>query len=102
MLRVARKAVVLIEPIEAGPKPLSSAKSYMKRILRGDATDSFEVSGNFLYRTTAREIFKMLSAKGYGAMAFKGMNDFYHPGFKFAECNRLSLASFATRAGIGV
>ena len=102
MLRVSRKAFVLIEPIEGTAKPLSIAKALVKRILRGDVTDQFEPSGNFLYRLTIREVFKMLSGLGYGSMAWKGMNDFYHSRFADADATRLSLASLGTRAGIGV
>jgi ubiquinone/menaquinone biosynthesis C-methylase UbiE len=102
MLRVSRKAMILIEPIEGPARLLSVAKSFAKRLLRGDVTEQFEVCGNFLYRLTIREIFKMLSALGYGCMAWKGINDFGNPRFALAEYDRISVASLGTRAGIWV
>jgi ubiquinone/menaquinone biosynthesis C-methylase UbiE len=102
MFRVSRKALVLIEPIEGPARPLSLAKSFAKKILRGDTTEQFEESGNYLYRLTIREVFKMLSALGYGNIAWKGFNTFYLPRFADADANSFSWANSVTRAGIAV
>jgi ubiquinone/menaquinone biosynthesis C-methylase UbiE len=46
MLRVARQAVVLIEPLD-NPRVLDGMKRLAKRVLRGDREMQFEPSGNF-------------------------------------------------------
>lgn len=57
MLRVARRAVVLIEPID-NPRLLDAAKRLVKRLIRGDRETQFEPSGNFLYRLSLHEMEK--------------------------------------------
>ena len=100
MLRVARNAVVLIEPIEAGWRPLSSLKALAKSVLRGDSGEQFEPSGNFVYRLSIREVFKMLTALGYPCLAWKGVNDCYIPAVKSASAKQLSAGWLLTRVGI--
>ena len=102
MLRIARKGTVLIEPIEGSQKPLAALKRLAKRVLRDDASDQFEVSGNFLYRISIREAFKMLTALGHPCLAWKGINDFYYPLFGASAFSRLSFGGVGTRLGIGV
>ena len=100
MLRVARRAVVLIEPIEGRPRLLDWAKQVFKKLIRGDQTVEFESSGNFLYRTSVREIEKMLTALGHPCIAVKRFNDFFHPRLARQTNQGLSLGRVATRAGI--
>jgi ubiquinone/menaquinone biosynthesis C-methylase UbiE len=102
MLRVARKGIVLIEPMEGSQKPLNALKTLVKRMLRHGASDQFEVSGNFIYRMTIREATKMLTAVGHASIAFKGINDFWYQPFAAADFNKPSLGVIGTRLGIGV
>lgn len=100
MLRVARNAVVLVEPVEAGWRPLSSLKTFAKSVLRGNSDGQFEPCGNFAYRLSIREVFKMLTALGYPCLAWKGINDCYIPRLKAACANRRSSGWLLTRTGI--
>jgi ubiquinone/menaquinone biosynthesis C-methylase UbiE len=102
MLRIARKGVVLIEPIEDSGRPVAVLKKLAKRVLRNDASDQFEPSGNFIYRISVREVFKMLTALGYPCLAWKGINDFWYPPFGAADSRKTSLGTVGTRVGIGV
>jgi hypothetical protein len=80
MLRVASKALILIEPIEGCFRPLDFLKNTaVKKLLRGDRSALFEPSGNFIYRLTIREVEKMMSAINGPVIAVKKFNTFYHP-----------------------
>jgi SAM-dependent methyltransferase len=100
MLRVARRAVVLIEPIEGKARLLDWAKQVFKKLIRGDQTVEFETSGNFLYRVSVREVEKMLTALGSPCIAVKRFNDFFHPRLASQTNRGLSPGRVATRAGI--
>jgi hypothetical protein len=100
MLRTARKAVILIEPIEGVRRPLDFAKQVIKRVIRGDATSEFEISGNFLYRASVREVEKMMTALGGVAVAVKKFNDFSHPKLAIQENTWHSFGALGTRAGL--
>jgi SAM-dependent methyltransferase len=101
MLRVARIAVVLIEPMEGGWTPLLSLKRVIKKFLRRDDTyDQFEPSGNFVYRINVNDIFKSLAALGYSALAWKGRNTFWHEPFDTGTAGQISIAWLGTKIGI--
>jgi SAM-dependent methyltransferase len=100
MLRISRKGIVLIEPFESAARPLDALRALIKRLLRKGASDQFEPSGNFIYRISIREAFKMLTALGHHSLAWKGINDFWHVPFADADFAKLSLASVGTRSGI--
>lgn len=78
MWRAARCALVLIEPIDSPPRMLDWLKYVVKRLLRGDATDQFEQSGNFIFRVNVREVEKMASALNASSVAVKRYNDCYY------------------------
>lgn len=99
MLRVVRTAVVLIEPLD-NPRLLDGVKRVAKFVLRGDREQRFEPSGNFLYRLNVRELAKLMTAMGGQTIAFKGINDFYHPRLGGFDANSLNLGSFITRLGV--
>lgn len=101
MLRVARRAVVLIEPID-NARLLDAAKRLVKRFIRGDREMQFEPSGNFLYRLSLREMEKLMTAMGGRTIAFKGINDFYHRHLAASDASHLNFGSVVTRLGIGV
>jgi ubiquinone/menaquinone biosynthesis C-methylase UbiE len=100
MLRIARRGIVLIEPIEGTPRPLDALKASVKRLLRNGASDQFEPAGNFIYRISIRETSKMLTALGHRYLAWKGINDWWHVPFSNADHDKLSRAAVGTRVGI--
>ncbi len=101
MLRVARRAVVLIEPLD-NPRVLDGLKSLVKRVIRGDRELQFEPSGNFLYRLNVRELGKLLTAMGGKVLAFKGINDFYHARLGSHDAHKPSPGFLITRLGVAV
>lgn len=101
MLRVARRGVVLIEPIDQ-PRLLDGVKRLTKRVVRGDRQHQFEPSGNFLYRLSIRELEKLLLAMGGHIFAFRGINDFYHPRLADRPAHGFNAGNLLTRLGIGV
>jgi len=99
MLRVCRVAAVLIEPVEAAPRPLDVGRTLAKRVLRGDTQAEFEPLGNFVYRLSVREVFKMMAALSGTAIAVKEFNDCWLPRYSAAPAHG-SLGAAATRLGI--
>lgn len=87
MLRVAKDAVILIEPQDPVIKmPLLLAlcnildkinPSYMSNLWKNRY--SFEVVGNYVFKLSEREIDKLANGIGLPAVAFKSINNnFYH------------------------
>jgi SAM-dependent methyltransferase len=101
MLRVARRAVVLIEPLD-DVHLLDGAKRLVKRLLRGNASQEFEPAGNYLYRLKVHEIEKLMLAMGGEVVAFKGINDFYHRRLAQHEMTQYGLPSLIVRLGVAV
>jgi SAM-dependent methyltransferase len=101
MLRVARVAVVLIEPLD-NPKILDAVKRRIKTLIRGDREQQFEPSGNFLYRLNIRELGKLMMAMGETAIAFKGINDFFHGRLAGYAAHQFNVGALLTRSGIMV
>lgn len=78
-LRVARIGFVLIEPREpTTSKPLDALRSVAKRILRRRSAiyEQFEPVGNYIYRLSEREVFRMLSAIQIPWFAVRSFSDF--------------------------
>ena len=101
MLRVARRGIVFIEPMEGMWSPLLALKRTLKRLLRRDHPyDLFEPSGNFVYRINMNEIAKNLTALGYSIFAWKGMNTFWYEPFDRAMKDQFSFAWIGSRLGI--
>jgi ubiquinone/menaquinone biosynthesis C-methylase UbiE len=96
MFRVARTALVLIEPIEGPWRPLNTMKWMIKRTLRHDVTEQFEPSGNFIYRVSIREVTKMLMSLDKPCLAWRGINDFYYPPFAESPAGRKSMPALGT------
>ena len=90
MLRVAREAVVMIEPndqtiVQGGVAVFSrTLKDLVKRML-GRPIDyhQFETSGNYAYAISRREMEKVALGMGMRVLAIRGMNDYYLPGVEF-------------------
>ncbi|HLP36094.1 class I SAM-dependent methyltransferase [Lacibacter sp.] len=103
MLRVSKKAVVMIEPAErlilngAKSKPyLLSAIQLLFSKLTGRTyrpylppvlglTHAFEEAGNYLYAVSVRELEKLVHGMDLGGFAWKGFNDVYGKGCEFEE-----------------
>jgi len=101
MLRVARIAAVMIEPID-NPRVLDGVKSVVKRLLRGGSSQLFEPSGNYIYRPSIREVHKLMLAMGGKWVAHSFINDFYHARFASHEYRRGSLPTELTLLGVAV
>lgn len=101
MLRVAKEAVVLIEPYDGPKRFLDMIKEPAKKMLWGkDQTIHFEPAGNYIYRIHPKQIGKKLAAMGYSAIAHKTFNDIYLPAFGESKCG--SFGHVATRVAIGM
>ena len=100
MLRVARKAVVLIEPSDHEvhgkllDKCMSTALKLRSLVLKVplDTKRNYEECGNYVFRVSRREMEKIALGLDFPAIAFKGVNDYY----EVAMMNEL-----ATRKGAG-
>jgi len=102
MLRVASRALILIEPVEGNFRLLDWLKNTaIKQLIRGDRSALFEPSGNFIYRVTVREIEKMMTAVNGAAIAVKPFNTFYHPKLA-SQQNGNTLGAILSKAAIGL
>ncbi len=79
MLRVCKKAMVLIEPHESSKKILDSAKDRFKQLIRNEESALFEPCGNFIFRINIKEIKKMMTSLNYKVMAVKLESDLFYP-----------------------
>lgn len=107
MLRVASKAVVIIEPNDVNlkvirePKSLINAKSktqLIKNFIRDILLikryqyntynpDGYETVGNFIYTISEREFEKVALGLNLPVIAFKGINSYYEEGVEFQIAN---------------
>jgi len=102
MLRVARQAVILIEPREGAGRLLNHMKQYIKRRVRGVASTLFERGGNFIFRVNEKEVVKMMAALNHGVVFCKRFNTFYHPRLAVATMSSVSLPGILTRLAIAI
>jgi len=119
MLRVASKAVVLIEPVDIGIQfPLMIfLKNILERISPSKVNKiwenrfSFESVGNYVYKISEREVEKIAMGVGLPMVAFKGINDFYTTKFDLKSSTgnkkifrkvkrRIKLKNFLSRLGL--
>ncbi len=85
MVRVSKKAMMMMEPIDIGLK--MPVIMWIKNLLdRVDVTlinkiwknrYSFETVGNYVYKVSEREIEKAAMGMNLPAIAFKGLHDYY-------------------------
>ena len=101
MLRVARVGVVMIEPVDQS-RPLDLLKSAIKRVLRGNVSQQFEPSGNYIYRPSVRELRKLMLAMGGQSLASCGINDFYDARLVHHDFKPGHWPTMATQLGIGL
>ena len=102
-LGVSRRGVVLIEPIEGPRRPLEFVRALAKMTLRRRSPiyDLFEPSGNFIYRVSQRDVFRMLTALEIPWFAIKTFNTFYL-GWLAAQSRTSLVARAIFRLGIGL
>lgn len=99
MLRVARKAVIFIEPLDHTFMPLplrivSGLKRRVKAMLgreipHPDAT-KFETSGNYIYSISVRELQKTALGMHLPAIAYTFYNDYYESGVEYEPASESS------------
>jgi ubiquinone/menaquinone biosynthesis C-methylase UbiE len=119
MLRVAKKGVILIEPLDEYIRE-DKILNILSRKLK-DTIDSifnkknerhqFETVGNYIFSISRREIEKVAVGLNYNIVAFKGLNDAFIPGVEnemildkgplFKRINfRIKLLNFLCKLGI--
>lgn len=76
MLRVAKKAVILIEPNDVHVRSIGWKRFWSVEDLR-TRVNHFEISGNYVYATSRREMEKVALGIGLPAVAFSGFDDIY-------------------------
>jgi ubiquinone/menaquinone biosynthesis C-methylase UbiE len=102
MLRVAKQAVLLIEPNDYWMSPLGTMAFAAKRLLgRARHVDDgrYEDSGNYVYSVSQREMEKLCLGMDVPQIAFKGLNDVYISGGEFAPA-RWSSRPFLRMRGL--
>jgi len=88
MLRVARKAVVLIEPNDPDRVLLRRIKHAVRNVVKGNShadASYYEESGNYIYSVSRREMEKVALGLDLPALAIKGLNDHYIEGCETEE-----------------
>ena len=92
MLRVAKSGVLLIEPNDPYITDrlsiilFSYIKNIIKKILGKEIIKhSFEVTGNYVFSLSNREVEKVALGLNYKAVAFKGFNDAYFLGVEYEK-----------------
>ena len=111
MIRVAKNAVILIEPNEIGilSRPLTGRlwirfKKFIKQIIRKKYqhidTGNFETVGNYVYTISKREIEKVALGLGLTTVAFYYFNDVYIYGTEFEKTKSDSKLFKKIKAGI--
>jgi SAM-dependent methyltransferase len=92
MLRVARTAVILLEPndrfMSEGVLEAASLAAFRLRarlLRRPHSRNEFEVSGNYTYPVSRRELEKVALGLDLPQIAFRGFNDAYAHGVECSE-----------------
>lgn len=97
MLRVAKVAIILIEPTDDHFGLIDFLKKPLKKILRKEKYTDYERSGNYIFRSNSREIKKMLLALNKPLYGVKYFNDFYLASLAKGRCENSSLSFLITR-----
>ena len=89
MLRVARKAVILIEPNDLSASPLVRARQWLRGLFGGPHFDAenYEESGNYAYSISRREMEKVALGVDLPMVATKDMPDCYVAGCEFQRAS---------------
>jgi ubiquinone/menaquinone biosynthesis C-methylase UbiE len=106
MLRVARRAVVIIEPLDPVWFPASFRRTLREKVallwrrVRRDPAFLYEVVGNYVYSVSERELEKVGLGLNLPALATRQLNDCYLPGVEFAPLDPSSPLSRKLRRRI--
>src|SRR5262245_21245291 len=90
MLRVARKAVILVEPNDVCDSPFTRLKHGLKSVIRGGThpdAGNYEESGNYIYSVSKRELEKVALGLNLAGIATKGLSDCFVEGCEFAPAS---------------
>jgi ubiquinone/menaquinone biosynthesis C-methylase UbiE len=108
MLRVARKAVILEEPADPyvcrrwTQLPLTHLRRLVNRLVASrNGKHDYEPVGNYLYKFSEREFEKLALGMGLTTVAFRGINDFYHPALARATITPCSVKGLLEKLLVG-
>jgi 2-polyprenyl-3-methyl-5-hydroxy-6-metoxy-1,4-benzoquinol methylase len=101
MLRVAKTAVVLIEPNRRSPTLLGFVRTAFKLATGRSIMAEYEPSGNYIFRLSVPELIEMARALDLPAVAWTHYNDFYHPRW-FNEPRASMFERYLFRVGLVV
>jgi ubiquinone/menaquinone biosynthesis C-methylase UbiE len=99
MMRVSRKAIILIEPSDTDKKPLILEMiDKLKKIIKTSISMTkkhpdyyrFEDSGNYVYTVSKRDIEKAAIAMQMPMIAIYNFNDYYKEGVEFISTQKYS------------
>jgi hypothetical protein len=93
-LRVARKAVALVEPQDQAGTPYA----WLRRRGRRDIPGEYEAVGNFVYRLSLEEVYRVAQALDLPAVAYRYDNFAAIEGFDFIRDGEWSLRAVRLRA----
>ena len=79
MIRVSRDASILIEPNDVMKRKIS-LKNFLSIENINNYIDRFEISGNYVYQISRREMIKVAYGLELPLIAFKGIDDHYIEG----------------------
>lgn len=105
MIRVAKKAVILIEPNDT-PSWLQTL--VVKFLGRGGKSDlgnyfnSFENAGNYVYKISLREVEKTALGIQLPEIAYFGIDDFYIKGVEYEDYKKFSFKLLIIKAALFV
>jgi ubiquinone/menaquinone biosynthesis C-methylase UbiE len=99
MLRVSKRAAILVEPADWLPSPvprriMQLAKNRLKTLLGREIphpdTGNFEPVGNYVYNISERELQKVALGLNLPAVAFKRFHDVHLDGVEFEKADETS------------
>ena len=82
MLRVSKIGIMLIEPYDRfiNASPIEKFATWILKKLKGQIHDMYEVSGNYKYSLSKRELKKIALGLNLPCLAIKYLNDYYRGG----------------------
>jgi len=111
MIRVAKKAVILIEPYDdfIERTPFTSLFRFIKiigkKILKGESYSKHQFEAedrNYIYKISIQELEKISISLNFSKLAIKGINNYYVPGVEYEEATSKSKLLKKIKFVIGV
>ena len=98
MVRISKKAIILIEPFDQFPKNIFQkiVGLFKKRM------EEFETSGNFIYTPSKNELYKFCSALQLPLFAIKSMNGHWENGYQYKNMDEHKFQFFKLRFIVGL